>query len=280
MRGWPRRSVSFSVSVIRLFTPELVAAVSNAGGLGVLGAARLAPDELRQAIRAIRALTDQPFGVNFLLAPPEHNRQDVKMVQRILDRFRHELALPDGSDQVTLPPSRLAQQMQVVFDERVPVLSIGLGDPRHWIAAAHTAGARVIAMVTTVAEAKQVVDGGVDAVVAQGAEAGGHRSTFVLDPQGEVPLIGTFARVSQVVDAVSVPVVAAGGIADGHGLVAALALGAAGVQLGARFLVARESGIFPSYQDRLLSATEADTVVTRAFTGRPARSLRNRFVEQ
>ncbi|MES4785402.1 MAG: hypothetical protein C4294_05795 [Nitrospiraceae bacterium] len=135
-------------------------------------------------------------------------------------------------------------------------------------------------MVTTVAEAKQVVDGGVDAVVAQGAEAGGHRSTFVLDPQGEVPLIGTFARVSQVVDAVSVPVVAAGGIADGHGLVAALALGAAGVQLGARFLVARESGIFPSYQDRLLSATEADTVVTRAFTGRPARSLRNRFVEQ
>lgn len=115
--------------------------------------------------------------------------------------------------------------------------------------------------------------------MAQGAEAGGHRSTFTLGPHGEVPLVGTLALVPQVVDAVPVPVLAAGGIMDGRGLVASLALGAAGVLLGTRFLVAQESGASTAYQERLLAATESDTVITRTFTGRPARSVRNRFVE-
>ena len=137
-----------------------------------------------------------------------------------------------------------------------------------------------MAMITTVAEARQVVDGGVDIVVAQGAEAGGHRSTFQLAPHGDLPLVGTMALVPQVVDAIRVPVVAAGGISDGRGLAAALALGAAGVQLGTRFLVALESDVFAAYRERLLTAAETDTVMTRAFTGRPARSLRNRFLDQ
>jgi nitronate monooxygenase len=135
-------------------------------------------------------------------------------------------------------------------------------------------------MVTTVEEAVLVAERGADAVVAQGAEAGGHRATFELGPDGEGQLVGTMALVPQVVDAVNVPVVAAGGIADGRGLVAALALGAAGVQLGTRFLLARESGAHPDYRKRLLDATEEDTVITRAFTGRPARALRNRFLEE
>lgn len=260
-------------------TPEMVAAVSNAGGLGVLGAARLAPDQLREVIRAIKAQTDQPFGVNFLLAPPESGSQDVPTVQHFLDHFRQELQIPLGRTDLTLPPSRLPQQLEIVFDEQVPVLSVGLGDPSKLTAAAHAAGSRVMAMVTTVEEAMRVVEGGVDVVVAQGAEAGGHRSTFTLGPHGEVPLVGTLALVPQVVDAVPVPVLAAGGIMDGRGLVASLALGAAGVLLGTRFLVAQESGASTAYQERLLAATESDTVITRTFTGRPARSVRNRFVE-
>jgi nitronate monooxygenase len=138
----------------------------------------------------------------------------------------------------------------------------------------------VVSMVSTVEEALLVVERGADVVVAQGAEAGGHRSTFELGPDDDPPLVGTLALVPQVVDAVGVPVVAAGGIADGRGLVAALALGAAGVQMGTRFLLARESGAHPAYRRRLLAATEEDTVVTRVFTGRPARALRNRFVDE
>jgi len=135
-------------------------------------------------------------------------------------------------------------------------------------------------MVTTVEEAVLVAEGGADVVIAQGAEAGGHRSTFEFDPSGEVPLVGTMALVPQVVDAVDVPVIAAGGIVDGRALLAALALGAARAQIGTRFLLARESGTHEAYRERLLAATEENTLVTRAFTGRPARGLRNQFVEE
>lgn len=261
-------------------TPELVAAVSNAGGLGVLAGTRLTLDQLRQAIRAIKAQTDRPFGVNFLLAPPELGNQDVAATQEFLNHFRQELQLPPGPTELALPPSRLPEQIQIVFEEQVPILSFALGDPSQLVAPAHAAGSQVMAMVTTVEEAIHVVESGVDIIVVQGAEAGGHRSTFKLDPNGEVPLVGTLALVPQVVDAIRVPVVAAGGIMDGRGLVAALALGAAGVSLGTRFLVARESGAFPAWQERLLASTEVNTVVTRAFTGRPARGIRNRLVEE
>lgn len=261
-------------------TPRLVAAVSNAGGLGVLGAARLPVPKLQEAIRAIRSQTECPFGVNFLLAPPETGNQDVAKVQSYLDRFRSELQLAPGQSNLSLPASALADQLEVVFEEKVPVLSVGLGDPAQLVASAHGAGSRVVAMVTTVEEAVRVAKAGVDVVVAQGAEAGGHRSTFKLGPSGDVPLIGTFALLPAVVEAVDVPVVAAGGIMDGRGLVAALALGAAGVLLGTRFLASRESGVFPAYKERLLEGTEVDTVVTDVFTGRPARALRNRLFEE
>jgi nitronate monooxygenase len=261
-------------------TPELVSEVSNAGGLGMLAGARVSPERLREDIRAVRSRTDHPFGVNFLLAPPEAGNRDVVSVQRFLDRFREELGLPSGETDLTLPPSPLSEQLEVVFEERVPVLGVALGNPGSIIERAHVEGAVVVSMVTTVEEAVSVVEGGVDVVVAQGAEAGGHRSTFELGPGGEVPLVGTMALVPQVVDAVDVPVVAAGGIMDGRGLLAALALGGSGAQLGTRFLLAKESGAHRVYRESLLASTETHTVVTRAFTGRPARGLRNRFVEE
>ena len=261
-------------------TPELVAAVSNAGGFGVLAGARVAPETLREDIQSTKALTNRPFGVNFLLAPPEPGNRDVETVQRFLDRFREELDLPPGQADLALPPSPLPEQIEVVFEEGVSVLSTALGDPGDLIERAHARGMLVISMVTTVVEAVRVAERGADVVVAQGAEAGGHRSTFELGPRGEVPLVGTLALVPQVVDAVDIPVVAAGGIMDGRGLLAALALGASGAQLGTRFLLARESGAHPAYRERLLAATEESTVVTRAFTGRPARGLRNRFVDE
>lgn len=261
-------------------TPELVSTVCEAGGFGVLAGARVTPERLREDIRAVKAHTDRPFGVNFLLAPPEPGGGDVASVQRFLDGFREELGLPSGETELTLPPSPLQEQLEVVFEERVPVLSTAMGDPGELLERAHEEGMLTMATVTTVEEAVLVAEHGADAVVAQGAEAGGHRATFKLGTAGEGQLVGTMALVPQVVDAVNVPVVAAGGIADGRGLVAALALGAAGAQLGTHFLLARESGAHPDYRKRLLDATEEDTVVTRAFTGRPARALRNRFLEE
>jgi nitronate monooxygenase len=261
-------------------TPELVSAVCEAGGFGVLAGARVSPEKLREDIRAVKALTDRPFGVNFLLAPPEPGGGDVVAVQRFLDRFREELGLPSGETELAPPSSPLQDQLEVVFGEQVPVLGTALGDPGELVERSHEEGMLVMAMAATVEEAMLVTERGADVVVAQGAEAGGHRSTFELGLDGQAPLVGTMALVPQVVDAVDALVVAAGGISDGRGLLAALALGAAGAQLGTRFLLARESGAHPAYRERLLNATEEDTVVTRAFTGRPARALRNRLLEE
>ena len=261
-------------------TPELVAAVSNAGGLGMLAGSSLPPDQLLLQLDAVRALTDRPFGVNFLIAPPEALTADATAVQGFLDRFRSELDLPAGSPEVTLPPADLEQALAVVVEKRVPVVSFALGDPTPFVVGAKEAGSTITAMVTTVAEAEHVAAAGVDIVVAQGSEAGGHRSTLDLGPLDEPPLVGTLALVPQVVDAVDIPVVAAGGIGDGRGVAAVLALGAAGAQLGTRFLASRESGAFRAWKEALVAATETDTVVSRCFTGRPARALRNRLVEE
>jgi nitronate monooxygenase len=262
-------------------TPELVSAVSNAGGLGILAASRLTPARLKEAIQSIKSNTDKPFGVNILLAPPEEGNNDLISTQRYLDNFRSKLGLSPGVANISVPPSMTSQYLEVVFNEGVPVLSIGLGDPKNITELAHSHRVTVMTMVTTVDEAVQVTKGGVDIVVAQGAEAGGHRSTFKLGTNGEAAMVGTFALVPQIVDTIPrVPVVAAGGVMDGRGLVAALVLGASGVLIGTRFLVAKESGIFHAYQEKMFSSTEVDTIITDLFTGRPARSIRNQFIEK
>src|SRR5436853_786445 len=247
-------------------TPELVAAASGAGGLGIFAGAALSLDVLEQAVAAIGEVT---FGVNFQLVAPGSGG-DVDRVQAAIDPLRTELGLPAGSREVQAPEVSVDEQVALCLLRGVRVLTFALGDPSRFVGQ----GALVGATVTTVEEAVHVAAAGVDFVIAQGAEAGGHRSTF--DVSDDVPLVGTMALVPQVVDAVDVPVVATGGILDGRGVAAALALGAAGAQLGTRFMLAREAGTAPGYREALLRALETDTIVTTAFTGRPARSIRNR----
>jgi len=217
---------------------ELVAAVCEAGGLGMLAGTWLDPDELGAAIARVRAATTRPFGVNLVL----HWDQ--------------------------------AERLQVCLDGGVRVISLCWGDPSEHVAACHSAGARLLHTVATAAEARRVVDLGVDCVVAQGSEAGGH-------VWGEV---STFPLVPAVVDAVSpVPVVAAGGIADGRGLAAALALGAAGAWLGTRFVASTEAHAHPGWQQGIVEASERSTLMTtlfdRGWEEAPERVLRTPLVE-
>lgn len=213
---------------------ELTAAVSNAGGLGVLGGATTDAEQLRREIRCTRELTDKPFAVD-LLAP-----------------------IPD----------MIRPQMQVVFEENIKIFVAGLAVPQEFIAEMHARGMIVIVMVGKVRHAIKSERAGADIVAAQGTEAGGHT--------GEV---GGLALIPQVVDAVKIPVLAAGGIADGRGLVAALALGAQGVVLGTRFIATPEAQASPAYRDAILRSGEADTVRTRCYTGKPARTIRNPYNE-
>jgi nitronate monooxygenase len=253
-------------------TPALVAAVSNAGALGVVAGAGLPTGVLERQLAEVRAATEAPFAANFLLVEPGSGG-DLESVQSELDPLRAELGLPPGPRKLDVVEVPVEEQVELCLGTGVRVLTFALGDPAHFVGA----GALVGAMVTTVDEAVRVAEAGVDFVIAQGAEAGGHRSSF--DVSGELPLVGTLALVPQVVDAIDVPVVATGGIADGRGLAAALALGAGAAQLGTRFLLAREAGTAPGYRAALLAAVETDTVVTRQFTGRPARGVRNLITE-
>jgi nitronate monooxygenase len=260
-------------------TPKLVAAVSNAGGLGMLAAGRVTAGRLRELIRATRGLTPQPFGVNLqvpVVTPEEAARPANPEPLRRL-RVERGLAADPESAPVWVGPD---EAVGIALAEGGRILSVVMGPPGAWLSQARSADAVVMATITTVAEALEVERDGVDVVIAQGSEAGGHRSTFRPGSSDTWPLIGTMALVPQVVDAVKLPVIAAGGIMDGRGVIAALALGAEAAQLGTRFLLARESGATPAYRRRLLEADETATVVTDAYTGRPARGIRNRFLER
>lgn len=261
-------------------TPELVAAVSNAGGLGSFGAAYLAPDAVRAAIRAIRERTDRPFAINlFAPLPEEASPDELARAQARLDTYRAELGIPAAPVPSGPFAPSFAETLAVVVEERVPVFSFTFGLlPEEAMRQIKASGAVVLGTATTVAEGVTLAESGVDAIVAQGSEAGAHRGTFLgaMDDS----LVGTLALVPQVVDAVRVPAIAAGGIMDGRGLAAALALGAAGAQMGTAFLACPESGANPTYKAALLAATDDATRLTRAFSGRTARGLRNRFMEE
>jgi nitronate monooxygenase len=258
-------------------TPELAAAVSNAGALGSLGGATLGPDELRDAIAAVRRLTDRPFGVN-LFAPlpfPEVVAEQVAAMQAVLAPVRDELGLPEPQDVLSQPPPELVDaQLAVVAEERVPVFSFTFGVPP--LERIRDAGSVVLGTATTVEEAVELERLGVDAIVAQSGEAGGHRGTF-LGPF-EDAVVGGVALVPRIADRVSVPVLLAGGIMDGRGIAAALALGAEGVQLGTAFLGCPEGGIAPLQRDAMAGAPDS-TVVSRAYSGRHARLVRTPLVD-
>lgn len=258
-------------------TPELVAAVSQAGGLGTLGAAYMGAEQIRTAIRAIREQTDKPFGVNLFIPEPFDPDQPVaESVRQAMNDVRSKLQLPPDPE-VNRYTESFEEQIDVVLEEKVPVFSFtfGLLDQK-WIRALKQQGTTVIGTATTVREAAALEESGVDMLTAQGSEAGGHRGSFL--PDSPSNLIGTMALVPQVVDRVRIPVIAAGGIMDGRGIAAAYALGAAGVQLGTAFLTCVESGAHPLHKKAVREASDESVVLTRAFSGKPARGVANAFV--
>ncbi|MBD0270920.1 MAG: nitronate monooxygenase [Acetobacteraceae bacterium] len=282
----------------RASTPELAAAVSNAGGLGVLGAAACGPNQLRDWIRRTRALTDRPFGVDTLLPAsvrrgggggnaggpsaeemlPQHRRfaRDFLLSEGLpeLDAAALDDALgrdpADRGGPRPLTREFFEAQMEVVVEERVPVYAAGLGNPGPWMERLKRNGTVVLAVVGTTRHARQVAEAGVDAVVAQGHDGGGHNAP-----------VGTMALIPQVVDAVGdrVPVAGAGGISDGRGVAAALMLGAEGAWIGTAFLATEEAGIPDAQKRALVAAGDEGTTVSRSVTGKPARMLKNRWAQ-
>lgn len=258
----------------------LVAAVSNAGGLGVLGAGYMSPDKLLATIAEIRALTSRPFGVNlFVTEPAERDRSGVEAMRAALAPYHAELGIAAPALPASLEEN-FQQQMAAVLSARVPAFSFTFGVPSaQHMDALKAAGTCVMGTATTVDEALELERRGVDVVVAQGAEAGGHRGTF-LDGAFENAMIGTMALVPQVADAVRLPVVAAGGIADRRGVRAARALGASGVSVGTAFLSTIESSVSNAYKLALTGPGSRVTGVTRVFSGRHARGVRNRYMDE
>src|SRR5579883_824818 len=259
-------------------TPEPAAAVSNGGGLGSLGAAYSSPDAIRRMIRATRGLTDKPFAVNLFVTTPEaHDPAKVSAARAILAPWRDRYGVPDDPPALSLPD--LDAQLTVIVEERPAVFSYAFGAlSRDRIAALKQAGIIVVGTATTVPEAIRLEEDGVDAIAAQGAEAGAHRGSFL--DAFENSMVGTMALVPAMVDRVRVPVIAAGGIMDGRGIAAALMLGATGVQLGTAFLACPECGASAAWKKTLLDQRADSTEITRAFSGRPARGIRNRFMAE
>jgi nitronate monooxygenase len=261
-------------------TPALAAAVSDAGGLGALGSSMLPVDELRRETAELRERTERPFQLNFFChVPPEVSGELAERAREYFAPLYDELGLGDPP-QPRAPAVHFDEaRLEALLELQPPVVSFHFGlPPQDALDAIQAAGMLVLASATTVAEARHLEAHGVDAVVAQGAEAGGHRGSFLVD--GDDGPVGTLALVPQVVDAVGVPVIAAGGIADGRGLGAVLALGAGAAQIGTAFLPCPESGISPAYREALRTARADGTVLTRAVSGRPARALKNRMTQE
>ena len=258
-------------------TPALVAAVSEAGGCGSIGAAYLTPEQIAAACAAVRAKTRRPFGINlFAPQPPPPDVEASSAVSRVAPFFAQlGLAAPTAP---LLPVSGFDAQLAAAVDGGASVVSFTMGMlPAAAVAAIQAKGLVLAGTATTVDEAVALERAGVDVVVAQGSEAGGHRGTFD-DAKADSSLIGTLALVPQIVDAVRVPVVASGGIMDGRGIAAALVLGAGAAQLGTAFLTCDEAGVPDAYKQAILDAHEDETRVTRAFSGRAARGIVNCFM--
>lgn len=260
-------------------TARLVAAAGDAGALGMLGAGYLAPSAIREAIREVRRHSRAPFGVNlFVPQPVRINTETLRAAAATLAPYAAELGL-DAADLLPEPADYAADfnaQLDVVLTERVPVFGFTFGIPNAGaLAALRDAGTVIVGTATSVAEADKLAQAGVDLVCAQGAEAGGHRGTFLGETQAA--LVGLVALVPQVVDAVDRPVIAAGGVMDGRGIAAAFALGAGGAALGTAFLRCPEAGTNGPYRAALAGAGDTSTLITSVFSGRPARGVRNRL---
>lgn len=214
-------------------TAELAAAVSNSGGLGIIGCGNSPTEVIKEEIGKMKSLTDKPYGVNIMLLSP----------------YAEEIA-------------------ELLYEEKVPVITTGAGNPGKYVEKWKSAGCKVVPVVPSVALAKRMEKSGADAVIVEGTEAGGH-----------IGELTTMALLPQVVDAVKIPVIGAGGIADGRGFVAALALGASGVQIGTRFVCSDECIAHPKYKEMILNSKDRDAVVTGRSTGHPVRNIKNKFTK-
>jgi nitronate monooxygenase len=259
-------------------TPALVAAVSEAGGLGSLAGGYLPPERLRADIHAVREATSKPFAVNlFAPTPVEPSAEEVELALAALEPYRLQLELPPRPTAGGPWAEDFDAQVAVLVEERVPVTSFTFGLlPAAAVAALHDAGSLLMGTATTVEEAVNLVSAGSDLVCAQGSEAGAHRGTFLDAP--EQSLVGTLALVPQVCDAVDVPVLAAGGIMDGRGVAAVLGLGAGAAALGTAFLRSPEAGTSEPHRRALVAAIETSTALTTQVTGRMARGIENRLM--
>jgi len=260
-------------------TPELVAAVSNAGGMGCIGGAGQTPEELRATIRRVRELTSNPFAVDLIipakLSTKEGTRAEIRAdIQSNHPRHwafveasyeRHAIPRIALDLELTWTPELTDAQARVVLEERVALFVVALGDPAELVPQAREAGVKIGGLVGSLGNLRRQIEADVDLIIAQGAEAGGHTGT-----------VGTFPLLPQVVDAAQgKPVVAAGGIGDGRGVAAALALGAQGAWVGTAFLFADEVFIHPDHRAQLMRGRSEDFAATRIYTGKPARTYRN-----
>lgn len=256
-------------------TPELVAAVSNAGALGSTGAAYLTPQAIREHVDAIRARTQRPFSVNLFAGGIESREVDPAPMLALMAPLHERLGLPPPVAPGPWPYD-FDEQLDALVAADVRIISFTFGLPSdERIARLRADGRVVIGTATTVAEALRCEAAGCSAVIAQGTEAGGHRGTFI--GAFASALTGLIALVPQIVDAVNIPVLAAGGIMDRRGVAAARALGASGVMCGTAFMDTVEAGTSAAHRRALAAARDDETVITRAFSGRPARGLANAF---
>ena len=263
--------------------PELIASACNAGALGSLGAGYMSPDQIAEQIEAIRRLTDRPFAINlFTYNPPsieDFEQSKINKLASSIGTYCAELQIAAPTAATAIPKYTLNDQLEVILAKKIQYFSFAFGIPTDdQIKVLKGANVVLLGTATTTSEARQLQAAGVNVIVAQGSEAGGHRSTFT--SSFEAAMIGSMALIPQVVDAVKVPVVAAGGIMDGRGLAAALALGAEGVQMGTAFLLCDEANVQGDYRKAIMSREAEETKITSVFSGRPARGIRNRFMDE
>ena len=260
-------------------TPELVSAVSNAGGFGQFGAAYLKAKEIKDMANKLQNNTNKGFGINlFIPQNPNYTEQDLTTATSVISKYYDLFDIkPPGNIADTTP--NFDEQIKAVIESGAKLCSFHLGLPmKSDIEALKAVGIMTTASVTSVKEGKQAEGLGMDFIIAQGSEAGGHRGTWIGDWRNS--MTGTMSLLAQLKQTTSTPIIAAGGIMNGSSMAAAMTLGAVGVQMGTAFLTCPEAGVNSHYQQALLNADDDNTIVTQTFSGRPARGLRNNYIDE
>lgn len=259
-------------------TPQMAAASANAGCIGSLGCAMMSAEVYTKTFQQTRTLTNGALNMNFFChVEPKIDADKVQKIESILTPYYEELGIDEMPKAVPTHFPFGGEVAEAVLVSSPNVISFHFGLPEQkYVEALKQKGVKILCSATTVAEAKDLEARGVDAIIAQGWEAGGHHGFYL---ENHTAAIGTMALVPQLVDAVNIPIVAAGGIADGRSIAAALALGASGVQIGTAFLTCEESSVPEIHQNSLMASDGSNTILTKAFSGRPARGIKNRYSE-